>query len=216
MASGTFAVDVGPPVGTIDVPVSAKQDLKIGLADVDVGFRPEMSSQLDVRLFGGVRGMVAANDASWNVSGIVSDDKFGQFDDETWAIGPRVGVDLFMPIESERGIGLVGSLSGAALFGKRSTDYDYYALDFSTPDITVNTIKDSFSESATIWNVDAMAGVSVPLTEGATLTLGYKAQSFQNLVAKRSDVNSDGSYSDDGDGDVLIHGPFVKLTVPLS
>jgi hypothetical protein len=176
----------------------------------DVGqrcFRPELSSQLDVRLFGGVRGLAASSNSSWE-----GDEKLGKFDDETWAIGPRVGVDLFMPIESERGIGLVGSLSGAALFGSRSTDYDYSDIGDNPPTL----ISESFSESVTIWNVDAMAGLSVPLTEGSTVTLGYKAQSFQNLVAKRSDLDRNGNYSDDGDGDVLIHGPFVKLTIPLS
>jgi hypothetical protein len=195
---------------------SAAQDLNIGLVDLDVGFRPEIASGMDVRLFGGLRGLAASSDSEWSDKlGIFPGSVEGGFEDETWAVGPRIGVDLFVPLESERGIGLVGSLSGAALFGNRSTDYSSFSGGIMGP--SGPEISDSFSESVTIWNVDAMAGLSVPLTnDGASVTLGYRAQSFQNLVTERSNVRSDGTYSDGGDGDVLIHGPFVKLTIPLS
>jgi hypothetical protein len=187
--------------------VSAEQDLSVGLADVVVGYNAETESAVDLRLFGGFRGLYASNEAFWEEFG---DETDGTFEDTTWSIGPRAGVDLAVPVDPSTGVKFVGSLSAAALFGTRQSDFDY--VDNVTP---ANSFSTSGSEMTTIWNFEAMAGLNMPLGNNAHLTTGYRVQSFHNLVADRSDVNDDGSYVDDGDSDLIVHGPFMTLNVAL-
>lgn len=186
--------------------VNAEQGLVIGLADVAVGFHAETDSSVDLRLFGGFRGLYASNEVYWEDIG---DEKDGTFDDETWSLGPRAGVDLTVPVDTS-GASFVGSLSAAALFGTRQSDFDF--VNNATPTESFST---SGSEFTTIWNFEAMAGLNTPLGNNAHLTAGYRVQSFHNLVADRSDVSDDGSYVDGGDRDLIVHGPFVTLSVTL-
>jgi hypothetical protein len=187
--------------------VNAEQDLSVGLADVVVGYKAETESAVDLRLFAGFRGLYASNEAYWEEFG---DEKDGTFEDTTWSIGPRAGVDLALPVDLSTGAKFVGSLSAAALFGTRQSDFDF--VNNATPSENFST---NGSEFTTIWNFEAMAGLNTPLGNNAHLTTGYRVQSFHNLVADRSDVNDDGSYVDDGDGDLIVHGPFVTLSVTL-
>ena len=179
-----------------------------GLLDLEVGYRPELNLPVGVRLSAGVRGLAASGDATWSSP---DQDKLGKFSDETWAVGPRIAIDASLPINEERGLALVGSVGGAALFGERSSDYD-----FRDSDVFESV---SSSKSVTIWNVDAMVGLNKTIAaNGANFTIGYKAQSFSNLAANRYNVGDDGAgdFVEDGDRDVLVHGPFAKFTVPLN
>ena len=200
----------------IDVPffpdivgsATGKQDLSIGIADLEMGFRPDMNAGgLDLRVFGGVRAIKTTNEGQWLASDNYGD-KVGSYEDEVWAVGPRIGLDATMPIEDQHQIALVGSVSGAVLFGKRSTDEGLGTV--------IGSGGNSFSELETVWNLDAMAGLQVPIGERAAFTFGYKAQKFWNLVAGRSDVETFlGDYDSDGSKDVLVHGPFLNLTVEI-
>jgi hypothetical protein len=187
---------------------AAEQNLGIALGDLEMGYRPQLAAPMDIRFSGGVRGLAASGRSGWSGDG---SDKVGEFNDETWAIGPRVGLDVLLPVDEERGLSLVGSVAGAALFGQRRTTYDY--LDSGNPP----AVQKSYSESVSIWNVDVSAGVNKTLSGGANFTVGYKAQAFQNLSANRYDIGSDdvNDYVEDGHRDVLVHGPFLKFTVPL-
>lgn len=184
------------------VTANAETDLRFGYADAEIGYRPDFGNAMGLRLLGGVRGLVASGNSSFSTA-----DKLGEYDDDTWAIGPRIGAGIAIPVLDERGINFVGSVAGAALFGKRDIDYSFD--DGGIP------IDESFSDSVTIWNADAMAGFAIPLTSSANITLGYKAQAFGNLLQARGDIDSDGNYSDNGDTDLLVHGPFVKMTISL-
>lgn len=205
---GVNLIDLGAE-GAADGSATASTELRIGYADAEIGYRPEFGDNLGLRLFGGVRGLVASADSTFAFGS--EEEKLGEFKDDTWAIGPRVGVGIAIPVIEERGISLVGSVAGAALFGKRDTDYSY--------DIRQNQefvpIDQSFSDSVTIWNADIMAGLAIPLTSSAGITLGYKGQGFGDLVRSRSDIVSSGEYTDDGERDVWVHGPFVKMTISL-
>jgi hypothetical protein len=115
-----------------------------------------------------------------------------------------------MPISDQHQIGLVGSLSGSVLFGDRTTHED--------SDNTFSSFlgdNNHFSDSQTIWNVDAMVGVQMAVGERAALTIGYKGQQFGDLAAARSDVEKTGHFENDGSTDVLVHGPFASLTVAI-
>ena len=206
--SADYDIDLPFPLPDLEGTSTGKQDLSLGIADFEMGFRPDVSADgLDVRLFGGVRVIHASNEGQWQTSDEV--DKLGAYDDSTWAVGPRLGLDATMPIDDQHQLSLVGSLSGSVLFGKRSTDERLETF------IGFPLTADS-SESVTIWNVDAMAGLQMPVGERASLTFGYKAQQYWNLVAGRTDAQSFfGDYESDGEKDVLVHGPFLNLTVAI-
>jgi opacity protein-like surface antigen len=182
----------------------AEQDLVVGLADIEVGYRPEWNSAMDLRFSAGVRGLTASGKSNWSDVPDV-----GEFTDRTWAIGPRFGVEASVPVNVERALSLVGSVGVAALFGERSTDYE---VGFLSPART------SYSESVTIWNVDASVGLNKAMSDGSSFTIGYRAQGFGNLAANRFNVGSDGitDFVEDGGTTVIAHGPFAKFTIPLN
>ncbi|MBC8036712.1 MAG: hypothetical protein H7X89_05800 [Rhizobiales bacterium] len=191
------------PVGTS----TAKEDLTIGIVDLELGFHPEADlGGLDLRVFGGVRAIHASNEATFQTSDNF-DDKAGTYEDDVVAGGPRIGLDLTMPVSDQHQIALVGSLSGSVLFGERSSDEKLQN--------GIGTFENDFSESETVWNVDAMAGFQMAVGERAALTIGYKGQQFGDLAAARSDVEKTGDYDRNGSKDVLVHGPFAKLTVAI-
>ena len=200
--SGEYEYSCGLFCADTDI-ATAEQKQKLGIADLELGFRPDTSlGGLDVRFFGGIRAIRSSNEGQFEA------DKVGSYDDSLWAVGPRIGLDAVLPIEDQHQLSFVGSLSGSVLFGDRSTDESLTTI--------IGPLSRSFSESETVWNVDAMAGLQMPVGERASLTLGYKAQQFWNLVSGRSDVESFfGTYTDEGNKDVLVHGPFLKLTVEV-
>lgn len=189
----------------------ASQKTSLQIIDAEVGYRPDDMGQIQARLFAGVRGLLAQTENDWSyndgASNTGTDDKMGEFDDNVYAIGPRIGVDLVVPVESS-GISLVGSASGSVLFGSVESDYAY-RNDSGGSSFT------STSDSQTIWNVEGMAGVSFDVGEHADLILGYRAAEFGGLMVDRSDIDSSGNFSDDGTSNLLVHGPFARLTVEI-
>lgn len=185
----------------------ANQKTSLQTLDVEIGYLPNDIGALQTRIFGGLRGLHSASEADWSYDG---PDKIGEFDDEVYAIGPRIGVDLLLPLNSTD-ISLVGSASGSVLFGSMESSYNYdgNGLDSIGSELT------RWSESETIWNVEAMAGVAFGVGDNAALTIGYRAAQFGGLMADRSDIDNDGPFSDDGRSDLLVHGPFARLTVEI-
>ena len=60
-----------------------------------------------------------------------------------------------------------------------------------------------------------MAGMAFVVGDNATLTIGYRAAQFGDLMADRSDIDNDGPFSDDGPSDLLVNGPFARLTIEI-
>ena len=181
----------------------ASQKTDLQTLDLEVGYRPEDVGPVQSRLFAGLRGLHSSTEADWSYDG--ANDKVGEFNDDVYAIGPRVGADLLIPLNSSD-VALVGSASGALLFGNVESSYDYRGRG---SELT------RWSNSETIWNVDAMAGVSFGIGETANLTLGYRASRYWGLMSDRSDIQADGDFSKDGRSDLLVHGPFARLTVAV-
>ena len=175
----------------------AESSLVIEIVDLELGYHTAPGG-VDLRLFGGARALHARNEQRFDYD---DGDKVGTYDDDVYAVGPRVGLGLTMPISDPHQIALVGSVSGSVLFGDRSS--------------RESGDDDRLSESETILNVDAMAGVQLVVAEHAALTLGYKGQHFGDLAAGRSDVEKSGDYDSDGSKDVLVHGPFASLTLAI-
>ena len=181
---------------------TASQNTSLQIIDAEVGYRPDDVGLLQTRVFAGVRGLHSTAESNWAYN---EDQKLGQFNDEVYAIGPRIGVDLALPIEST-GVSLVGSGSASLLLGNAQSNYDYHAI------LERQTRRNG---SDTIWNVEAMAGVSFALGENADFTLGYRAAQFGGLLSNHSAINSDGTFNDDGHSDLLVSGPFARLTVEI-
>ncbi len=206
-SSADYDVDLPFPLPDAEGTAKAEQDLTIGIADVELGYRPDHDmGGMNLRVFGGVRGIYSSTERQFE-----TDDKFGDitgsYEDQLFAGGPRIGLDLMLPVSEPHQIAFVGSVSGSVLFGDRSVDEELETIAGSFPN--------DFSDSEIIWNVEAMAGVQVAVGERAALTIGYRGQQFGDLVAKRSDIDKGGDYDQDGSGNVLLHGPFAGLTVEI-
>jgi len=112
----------------IEGEANASQKTSLQLVDLEVGYDSQDVGALQTRLFAGVRGLHSTTDAGWVYEGqavdIGDDEKLGNFNDEVYAIGPRVGVDLALPL-NDSNILLVGSASGSVLFGNIESQYEY-------------------------------------------------------------------------------------------
>ena len=183
----------------------ASQDMDLQILDLEAGYHLGGMDSVEARLFAGVRGLHARSQASWQAD---DGDKLGEFDDEVYALGPRLGVDLAVPMNTHD-IALVGSVSGSLLFGKIDSEESYRGDPLFT-DYDIDT-----SDTQTLWNVEGMAGVAFGIGERADLTLGYRVAQFGDLAVDRSDIDKTGDFSANGQSDLLLHGPFARLTVEI-
>lgn len=199
----------------INIPVSrtteGSQNTNLRVLDIEVGYRPDEFGGLQTRLFAGVRGLNSTTEMNWKTSEAL--DKMGEFQDSTYAIGPRIGVDVMVPLNLPD-VALVGSASGSALFGYTESEYHDAGLIPSIQELAEQEETD-WNSSEVIWNVEGMAGVSFGIGDKADLTLGYRAAQYSGLMIERSDINKVGDFSDDGRSDLLVHGPFARLTVEI-
>jgi len=180
---GTIVV---PGIGLIDLSGEArsKQNLEIGIADAELGYHSDPGG-MDLRFFGGVRAIYSDNDSGFKTDNTGGGDKSGEYEDEVWAVGPRVGLDLTMPVSDEHRFALVGSVSGSVLFGEREEEEEANNI-FG---LLGADLENSSTESVTVWNVDAMAGVQLAISNNAALTIGYKGHQFGDLVQSRTDID---------------------------
>jgi hypothetical protein len=190
---------------------NASQSTKLQIFDADIGYQTDGLGTLEVRLFGGVRGLHASVNADWDYEGeaafVGDDEKLGRFGDEIYAVGPRVGVDLALPLNHSN-MSLVGSASGSVLYGNIQSQYHF--------DDGGNRVETThWTEIESMWTIEGMAGIAFEIGQTADLTLGYRAMQFNGVVPDRSDVGSNGEFSDGGQSDLLVHGPFARLTVEI-
>lgn len=192
---------------------SAAQKIDMQIADIEVGYRPDDLGSLQTRLFGGFRGLHAQTEltlegtSNFSLGTFNGADKLGggfdgQATDDVFVLGPRVGVDLALPVNGHD-VALVGSASGSVLFGTVESSTGWAGGS------------ESSSDSLTVWNVEGMAGMSVGIGERANLTFGYRVAEFGGLTVDRSDVDKMGDFSGDGQSDLLLHGPFARVTIEI-
>ncbi|NGP17817.1 Lpg1974 family pore-forming outer membrane protein [Devosia aurantiaca] len=162
--------------------------------DVEVGYAPELDDNLDVRIFGGARGMYADNSFS------ATEDKAGAFDNSAaidskfFGIGPRLGLDLAKRF-SDTPFGVSGSVAGAVIFGtaKQTTTID----TGGGPATTESEV------SETVVNLETSIGLDYHIANNATVTIGYRGEHF-----------SDVSNFPGGDAEgIWSHGPFLKAKI---
>jgi hypothetical protein len=181
----------------------ADQAFRMAFADVEVGAQAISAAGIDLRLSAGIRAFRSETNGYWSTE---TEDKigrqFGNIDDKAWGAGPRVGAELTVPLSKH--FNLVTGASLAALYHR---DVDNFLYKGST--LTKN------SSSSWSINADALGAISLNLDGGAKLSAGYKAQYWDNMLAKRTEMKNGGSFQQKGRSPLIAHGPLVSLTFPI-
>lgn len=162
-------------------------------ADLEAGYRMMMQST-DVRFFGGLRGLWyhqntdATGAATANIV-------MG-----TWGVGPRVGFDAAHRL-GDSAFKVFGGASTSVLFGGKRQVGTYTGGSPNQNNFNI------------MFNADARAGVSVEMTPGLALSVGYRADYLGNgdLAFKTTAAGGPGT----GTSSRLFHGPFVSLSGSL-
>ncbi len=182
-------------------------DLEIG-RDVGLG---ALGDDSNLRLFAGLRFAHLKADGSYSNYSIDLLERLNSSDvdiDRTFTgIGPRIGFDATVPVSEQFSLDL--GAAGAVLFGRQKFEASGYSA-FYIPIVPIggsNDIDETRSKSVVVPNVEASAALSWHVTDNAKFTLGYRVDSY-------FDVFDDGLVEGDRDeGDRIMHGPFVKVTI---
>jgi hypothetical protein len=177
-------------------------DLEIG-RDVGLG---AMGDGSNLRLFAGVRfahlkgkGSVSSSfDFFFGPSGSSDIDVDRKFT----GIGPRIGFDAVMPLSDQFSFDL--GAAGALLFGKQKFEASgSYDSNFGAG----GDIDEKRSKNVVVPNLEADAALSWRMTDEAKFSLGYRVDSYFDVF------DNGGVFDSRDEGDRIIHGPFIKLTI---
>jgi Legionella pneumophila major outer membrane protein precursor len=112
-------------------------------------------------------------------------------------VGPRVSLEGSLPITGPWAIDYMGGV--AVLYGNRTLDVSLIAGGIS------GTV--SFNQYGTVFNADAMAGLSYAFSQSMKLTAGYRFDGYWNAL-RTFDNNFNFV-----DISRFYHGPFLRATV---
>lgn len=180
--------------------------------DLALGYRPGFVPGGGLRLFGGPRVLHAVTELDYAAT---AGNKVGTYDRDVdlWAIGARAGAEAAIPVGASRAsVWLSGA--GSALYASSDVDYSF---DFAgAPPAATAAGSDSESDSRGVYNFDAHAALNFAASDRVDLQLGYQVQQWWDLTTTFGAVESgDTTISDTGTGDVLVHGPFARMTIKL-
>lgn len=195
------------PISGINT-VTASDKLWFQTFDGEVGYR--IPSLPAVRLFVGPRVLNATNRIDYTDNGT---GKLGNFDHRTALSGggPRGGFEATVPVDGNAFVTMSGS--GSVIFARRSHDFTFNYFDTAANPTSGSGVT-NFDRSVTVYNVEASAALGYRFTPNSTVQIGYRVQQWWNLVPQVSAATIDGGFKS-GEGDVLVHGPFAKITVAL-
>jgi hypothetical protein len=209
----------GPTTGTT---AYAKDGLLLQTIDPEAGYHLSLYGS-DLRLFAGARALNVQNRSAANYSS-PANGKLGNFDQQSsfWGAGPRAGAQATLPLS---GVPFSGSLfsglplsvvvggSGSAIFGEQNRSFEH--TDTTGTFVTTTTGGAGHAHSSpVIYNAEASIALDYKLTSMVDLAVGYRAQQFWNAAPRVNQLGGGGAFNT-GQGDILIHGPFAKITVTL-
>ena len=176
------------------------------VVDLEIGRNVGLGSRANARIFGGLRFAKFDGDgegdfySNFNAAEteISTSQRFS-------GVGPRLGIDAAIPLTQNLRADL--GVAGALLYGKRKMDVDGSYYSGFGPD---GDFSNSSSKSAWVPNVEASVALTYLLGANASISAGYKAEQFWNIMPT-ADINTHST--DSGSDDRLIHGPFVRLTI---
>ena len=177
--------------------------------DFDIGRNAYVRDNVHTRIFAGVRGMHLNSTSDFGASKVGNDgppgftptsrqgSKVGEVD--FIGAGPRIGGEF----RAGDQWGIVGGLSGSAIYGRRTFTFrsefqENYGADSYGP----YSYSASNSEYDWITELTASIGVSYKPNDGMEIVGGYRAQKLWNVVGDYGPSNMD---------DPTIHGPFLQL-----
>lgn len=171
--------------------------------DLEAGYTPELDGNLNVRLFGGVRGMHYSDRQSIDKLG--DDDGISiDYKDEFIGVGPRIGVEGSARLGDSM-FGISGSVSAAAIYGVSNETFDVEVMgDVPPPPPDLFPTTDT---SKWVYNLEASLGLDAYLSDDAILTVGYRA-STTSPVGENAFL-----FEDEPETSRFSHGPTLKLTI---
>ena len=196
-------------VASSDLDVSYKEDHLV--LDLEIGRDIGIGDGGNVRVFGGLRfarfdgdGKIGANYFSSAFGDYTNFSNGGSYDIDTThrftGAGPRIGVDAAIPVAENVRVDI--GVAGAALFGRRKLKVKgSYSSFYGSGEF-----QDSESKNVIVPNVEASVALTYLLGPNASISAGYRAEQFWNIMPTIEGFSS-------GNDDRLIHGPFLRLTI---
>jgi hypothetical protein len=200
---------------------TASSSLRFQTFDAEVGYRVPQWSWANVRVFAGPRVLNAHQEITYsylNASDAVGGTftKLGNFDHDIslWGVGPRVGLDASVPLFQGVPVTLDLSGSGSAIFSRTTHDFNFAFNNQTFPAPITGSGASHITSSHTVYDLEASAGLSYHVGHGATVEAGYQVQQWYRLATSVNSASSAGDFVE-GRTNVLVHGPFAKITVEL-
>lgn len=184
---GAGETDHGGPVN--DFGVDASKGYHI---DAQVGYRPNIAPDLNLRTFAGIRYLRWDQDYGFHPDAPLN---CCFMNTKATGVGPVIGLDGSYGVTEK--ISIIGGAELAVLFG----DLDQNGgtgIHTGAPD----------SVSRTFLNAGGYVGAQYNFTDKIGLALGYRADLITN--AGFSEFNLNGT-APDGKSDILVHGVFARL-----
>jgi hypothetical protein len=208
--SGGYSVSGGSG-GTVEYGEQIATAFNYENGDFTVGYRPQLDSNLDIRLFGGARALHYTD--STDKLGFENFDSNGSGTDgsitfdatsvyEFLGAGPRVGVEGSTRLGDSM-FGVSAMASAAAIYGlERSSSEGTVFVDFGSGSSGgIIPIPDS-EEWKWVYNIEGSLGLDMYVAEDAKLTLGVHAEQVFNVG------NGD---DEDDKNSRLNYGPTLKF-----
>lgn len=175
-------------------------DLEIG-RDVGLGALGDGSN---FRLFGGLRFAHFKGNGTF----LTYDNQYTFADIDVrrtfTGIGPRIGFDAMVPLAEQLSLDL--GAAGALLFGKQKFKADGAYPSYFYPG---GEIEDKRSKSVVVPNLEATAALGWLVTDNAKFSVGYRVDAYFNVY------DNGLIFGSRDEGDRILHGPFIKLTIGL-
>jgi len=178
--------------------------------DLTVGYRPELDSNMNVRLFGGARALHYTDSAdklgyeSFNGISSGSDGSVtfnGDYKYEFIGAGPRVGIEGSTRLGDSM-FGVSAMASAAAIYGlERFSGQGNVTYSGGSGSSGGPVPFPSQEEWKWVYNLEGSLGLDMYVADDTKLTLGVHAEQVFNV----------GTTEDDGDSSRLNYGPTVKF-----
>jgi len=198
------------PPFSVDASGSANHREQHYIADFEIGRDVGLGTLGDdsnIRLIAGVRYAHFKGKGTFlsgfTVSGQNGDEGYADVDMKRSfnGIGPRLGFDAMVPLADR--FALDAGVAGALLFGKQKLS----ASGVGGFAGEVEDIDAGRSKTVLVPNLEASAALSWLVAENAKFSLGYRVDSYFDVY----DVGATGG--DYENGDRVLHGPFVKISI---
>lgn len=192
-------------------------DVNFQTLDAELGHTVNTQPETELRLFGGLRALhfsdeteVTFNDAGTGVPSTTATRSLTEveMDSQFFGVGPRAGLEISHML-GQSAFGLSGGFSVAVLAGLMDVDTSASSVIISSQ--ASNPVPADFSPGSggssfeVVLNVEGDIGLDIAMSESSSVTLGYKAEYFQN-------VRYDSELFDSDSADYVTHGPFARWT----